>query len=132
MESVSGGSTKTVPNNTTLDNTNDKGENSSLFPELDPKAETTFQQSPVYDKKLFFSQLFKEGEMGIDLNYYYGAVDDWTEGLSSRDKRKKKTARGWIAQARTFMRMDNNDGKLKMNGDGAQMRDKMSKFLNRS
>lgn len=117
-------------NNTEENSTFSTEVEGNLFPEFDPNAETTFQKSPVYDKKLFFSQLSNEGEMGIDLNAYYHALDDWSEGLRARDKRKKKTARGWIAQARSFIRLDHKDGKVMMM-NGADVTERMRKFLSR-
>lgn len=91
----------------------DKG----LFPSM--VSEKSFQESEVYDFKKFQSKLEEQKNQGIDLVYYFHAVDDWSEGLPQKDKRKRKTNRGWVAQARSFMRSDNEKKKLKLLSDNS-------------
>lgn len=43
----------------------------------------------------------------IDLEYYWHAVNDWSD-----IKNEKRTARGWIATIRTFIRRDEETGRL--------------------
>jgi len=104
---------KSLPNNNSdipFDNQED------LFPEMNSENETTFEKSLVANKKVFISTFEKENQAGIDIEYYYQIVSDWSDGLSSRDRRGKKTARGWLATARGIMRRDAQDKKLKMRG----------------
>ncbi|MFA5298323.1 MAG: hypothetical protein WC389_08975 [Lutibacter sp.] len=70
-----------------------------------------FCDSPVSNMSLFLSQMTKELTLGIDVSYYYFAVRDWSGSAN-----KKRTAKGWIATARNFMRRDNEKGKLKLAG----------------
>lgn len=61
-----------------------------------------------YAKYEDFVLMFKDPAFAqIDLNYYYNAVKDWGD-ISN----KKRTARGWIATARNFMRSDIEKKKL--------------------
>lgn len=80
----------------------------SLFPESDPDKLTLFRNSLV-GKFEVFEKKFKEPEFQeIDLFYYFNAVSDWSDKAN-----KKRTARGWLATARDFMRGDLEKGKLK-------------------
>lgn len=102
-------------NNTDLNNTdlksNKEGQpqkSGSLFPESDPDKLTLFRNSLV-GKFEVFEKKFKEPEFQeIDLFYYFNAVSDWSDKAN-----KKRTARGWLATARDFMRGDLEKGKLK-------------------
>ena len=47
----------------------------------------------------------------LDLEYYYEAVRDWS--ASKGEKRKD-----WIATARTFIKRDKDNNKLKLKGNG--------------
>ena len=85
--------------------------NGSLFPESDPEKLTLFRNSLV-GKFESFEKKFKEPEFQeIDLFYYFNAVSDWSDKAN-----KKRTARGWLATARDFMRRDLESGKLKKVG----------------
>ena len=55
-----------------------------------------------------------EFEAGIDVEYYFYAVKDWANQLNKRDKRRKKTERGWISTGRNFMRADKKNNKLEI------------------
>jgi len=76
--------------------------------------ETEFHISPIAEELLFCKKLDAEIKLGIDVWYYHGAVSDWCDSLQKKDKRKKKSVRGWIACARQFMRRDKENGKLVM------------------
>lgn len=61
-------------------------------------------------KEKFSTDEFKE----IDLVYYFHAVADWSDSSN-----KKRTARGWLATIRNFMRKDKELGKLHRINDNA-------------
>ena len=106
---VKNGEYNNTSSNTTSINT--KGEQGSLFSESN-KA-TTFEDSPVRDLKVWRSQLQKEADLGIDVDYYFGVVRDWSLTLDPRTKKAKRTPRGWVATARQIIRRESNEGKLK-------------------
>lgn len=83
-----------------------------IFPDLDKSIETKFRESACYKYEIFESQFLDMKELDVNIYYYYNAVDNWCESLPNSDKRKKKTARGWIAAARNFMRKDSVNKKL--------------------
>lgn len=72
--------------------------------------ETIFSKSAVASITLFKKQLKEAVQLGVDVDYYYNSVLDWSE----TKKKEKRTARGWIATARGFMRRDNDNNRLKM------------------
>lgn len=76
--------------------------------EVDPM--TIFRDSALKDFELFEKEITKKGDLGIDLYFYYEAVKNW----SDKKPREKRTARGWAATAKDFMRADNQKGKLVM------------------
>jgi hypothetical protein len=91
--------------------------------------ETIFENSEVYDIEKFRERMQEEAKLNIDVHYYYHVVKDWTAGLRARDKRKYRTARGWIATARNMMRNDKKQGKLKMCVNSAKEND-LKSYLN--
>lgn len=100
---------------TNLTNTKSVPENdsSTLFPEVNPNKNTLFRNS-IYgndtDGILQFKKVFdKPDYTGIDIEYYYHAVKDWSDSAN-----KKRTLKGWIATARNFMRGDKDKNNLKM------------------
>lgn len=111
----------------TIDIDNSLFQPGGLFMTNDIEAE--FQLSPVFNKEVFFKKLEGSGKLGVDLNYYYEAVNDWSLKLPKRDKRKKKTPKGWIAEARSFMRRDKKDGKLVMIKSPEESEDKSKRML---
>lgn len=115
----------TILNQSTIDN-----ESPSLFPEekkskKKPATTTLFKNSTVNDFEIFQKKLSNPEFQGVDLNYYYNAVKDWSDSAN-----KKRTTAGWIATARNFMRGDHQKGKLVM-VKKEDNREKMSKFLDR-
>lgn len=107
---------KQVNTNTTNEpvnkGTKERG-NASLFPSLPSlDDELEFYLSPVAEYEVFIAQ-FKDVTGVVDIEYYYNAVMRWTDKLPRKDKRKYKTARGWIATAKDFMVGDEKDGKLR-------------------
>lgn len=70
-----------------------------------------FADSRFFDAVAFGEQFKDEGLAGVDIEYYYHAVADWSAGGG-----KKK--RDWIATARNFMRSDKREGKLQMRDAG--------------
>lgn len=77
-----------------------------------------FEQSPYYDRQKFLEywtgDKYPISEFpNTDTSYYYNAVKDWAE-YGSRKNPGKQTAKDWIGTARTFMRGDLKEGKLKL------------------
>lgn len=118
-------------NNTNSNNNTDIHKQEGLFPdEIDPKKKTLFKNSAVKDFDVFQKKFDEPDFKNVDLMYYFGAVRDWSDSAN-----KKRTAAGWIATARSFMRGDKQKGKLVLvvgQEEQNQKIDKMSKFLNRS
>lgn len=87
----------------------------SMFPEMDPDVALHFRDC-VFGKdggkSLFLGKFKKEIELGVDVEYYFNSVKDWSE--TKTQAKFKRTAKGWIATARNFMRSDKNENKLKM------------------
>lgn len=71
---------------------------------------TTFEKSNVSNWSVFEKELLDLEQMGVDINFYFNAVKDW----SLTKPNEKRTSRGWIATARSFMRSDTQKNKLKM------------------
>jgi hypothetical protein len=98
-------------NNTSFfSNTSNSQEQSSsaLFPEFDIDKKSLFKNSTV-GNIIAFKQQFKDPVYSnIDLDYYFNAIADWNE-----IKKVKRTAKGWLATARNFMRKDNEKKKLR-------------------
>lgn len=91
-------------------------EGSSLFPETNPNRKTLFSNSVFGDEKngfdVFVNKLVKKDDeisKQIDYHYYYNAIKDWSDSAD-----KKRSVRGWLATARTFMRGDKDKGRLKV------------------
>lgn len=115
-ESLHGGGKETLHNNTIIDTSilgNNGASTGSLFPDIDPNKESLFRNSVFAGdsgKLLYLNRLSEEQKLGIDVNYYYHAVADWSETKT----KVFRTAKGWVATARQFMRGDKNSNKLKM------------------
>lgn len=71
---------------------------------------TTFEKSNVSNWIVFEKEFLEFEKMGVDISYYFNAVKDW----SLTKTRQKRTAKGWIATTRNFMRSDTEKNKLKM------------------
>lgn len=99
---------------------------SSLFGNDDK--ELLFWESPAYVIEFVESHFMNEIHLGIDVWYYYRAVDNWASGLSKRDKRRKKSTRGWIKTMCNFMESDKKNGKIQMVKPDPQ--DDMQKMIN--
>ena len=69
---------------------------------------SNFRNSAVHDIEVFKSHFTKEEQDVIDIEYYHGAVERWSD-----TKKVRRTARGWIATAKNFMDRNNKEGKLK-------------------
>lgn len=78
---------------------------------------TTFARSAVATLEAFEAQMGKETALGIDVLHYFHAVKDWS---AIQGRKKLRTADGWIATARTFMRgdMGKNGVKMKRTAEG--------------
>ena len=105
-----------IINNNTIDNNkeNDAAKNLPASPYPSQREFVTlFRNSSIYKlvenndysrfEAIFDTPEFKD----IDLVYYFHAVNDWSEQAL-----KKRTARGWIATVRNFIRRDKERGKL--------------------
>lgn len=73
---------------------------------VEPKGRHLFKNSPYFDIKLFRAALQKAVDNGIDVDYYYHSVKDWSEAGAHKKVR-------WIPTARNFMRRDMERGSLK-------------------
>jgi predicted transcriptional regulator len=134
------GTKEPLDNNTnynTID-TNKGEEAKKILPAtlFDEKDNNTFRDSRVFNRTVFDSKFSIENEAGIDIGFYYGAVLDWSDKLPTRTKTQQdkalKTDNGWLAQVRTFMRMDKEKRKLKMIGGGHVSEvDDMSDYFSR-
>lgn len=126
-ESLLNGSKETLPNNTNFDNPNlinNGGENPLLFPEFYQEAKTLFKNS-IVGNEITFKQQFNKPEFdNIDVNYYFEAVKDWNE-----IKKVKRTAAGWIATAKGFMRRDLQKNVLKRIDEGKSMTESQFDYL---
>ena len=96
-----------------------------------PKEQTLFGEEESKEKKTLFRNslvyrlanlengnadytnylaLFKEPELQeVDMIYYFHVVCDWSD-----QKNMKRTARGWTATIRNFVRWDKERGKIHM------------------
>jgi hypothetical protein len=80
-----------------------------------------FANSKCFDFQVFSSELSEEAKLDVNLFYYYNSIKDW----SSIKTKVFRTDKGWIATARTWMRQDQEKGKLKMlTGDTMPMSNK--------
>lgn len=100
-----------------------------LFPAFLTSKPAEFVNSIAFDLNVFKAAMKKEEMLGVDILYYRNLVDEWCEKLSPRDKRKKRTSRGWIATARQFMRSDNEKGKMKTTGVQKEMQEESMKYF---
>lgn len=108
-EIVRGGSTEIAPNNKeSIKDSSKVKETSELFPDLSKSKKTLFRESSVKKYEVFASFFTGQEFLNVDLNYYFNSVADWSD-----QKNMKRTAKGWIATARTWMREDYRKGNLK-------------------
>ncbi|MFZ4705566.1 MAG: helix-turn-helix domain-containing protein [Bacteroidales bacterium] len=88
--------------------------------------ETVFSDSLLFDPDVFCKSFSGVKYAGVDINYYWQSVHDWSEG----NRKIKRTARGWEATVRTFMRGDKNKGKLVMLAKSEQSQQAVIDYLN--
>jgi len=99
-----------------------------LFPEteIDKKKKTLFRNSEIYakvvgDNYAEFEALFASPEFAkVDLVYYFHAVADWSD-----QKDMKRTAAGWVATVRNFIRGDMEKNKLHVKNEWCQTAQKV-------
>lgn len=97
----------------TGDPTNVSAENtppSSAAPphdEASPTKKTLFRNSTAADRETFFKTFSGEEFAALDMEYYYNAVADWSDSSNTM-----RTARGWFATVRTFIRGDKEKNRL--------------------
>lgn len=131
QETLLGGMQETLPNSTSSDSStytpSESGEKSpSLFPDFDKNKKTMFRNSIVGNIITFKEQFKEPAFQNINLDYYFEVVADWNE-----IKRTTRTARGWIATAKNFMKGDNEKGKLKLiNPNGKALTQETIDYLN--
>lgn len=94
-----------------------------------PKTKATlFKNSEAYDQDFFFEKLKEFEDQGVDLLAYYQAIEDWND-----IKETKRTSKGWIATARTWIRRDAKENKVKKINplvNPQKNEDDMREFLN--
>jgi len=137
--SLQGGSKNSLPNNTINNNTiniyREKQNASSLFPEKKSNdKELDVDSLPENVSEIFLKKMEKEISLGIDVGFYIESVLGWLTSLPKRDKRRKKTMKGYVATMQGFMRNDKAKGKLQMIKEVDEQeieRQRMIKYLNR-
>lgn len=82
-----------------------------ITPSKKADKKTMFKNSAVYDLETFKEKLKRESDLGVNLEYYFNNVLDWS---NIKDNKILRTATGWIATARSFMRGDKDKNKLVM------------------
>ena len=75
--------------------------------EANPNKKTLFRNSTAADRETFFKTFSGEEFAELDMEYYYQAVADWSDSSNTM-----RTARGWFATVRTFIRGDKEKNKL--------------------
>lgn len=99
---------ETFPNNTNSNTSKTlKEKQSDLFGQ--PTGKHFFRNSPLSDFDVFKRKFKDVEEAGVDIDYYFQAVRDW----SAAENTKKAD---WVATVRNWMRRDKQNGKLKMKG----------------
>ena len=77
-----------------------------------PNKKTIFENSAYFDINIFKKKLKDVEVLGVDIEYYHRAINNW-----STSKYQKRTAKGWVATARTWMEKDKDKGKLRIIND---------------
>lgn len=114
-------------NNTINSTVNKKGSTKNVEPTLFEEAtnkKTLFRNSVVADENVFRSQFKGQEYENVNLKYYYDGVLNWSDKAN-----KMRTARGWIATAKDFMRTDAEKGKLKRLVNFTDQQDAMKEYL---
>lgn len=128
-ETLHGGGKETCHYNTINDNTIDidtpAKDAGALFPDKNPNKKSLFRNSVFNDFKLFEKQFEQPEFKQVDLSYYFHSVKDWSDSAN-----KMRTARGWIATARSFMRGDTGKNTLKMKHSQEQDLEKHKQMMN--
>lgn len=78
-----------------------------LNDEASPNKKTLFRNSAAADRDAFFKTFGGDEYKMLDMEYYYQAVSDWSDSSNT-----KRTARGWFATVRTFIRGDKEKKRL--------------------
>jgi hypothetical protein len=68
---------------------------------------TLFRNSAAADRDTFFKTFGGDEYKTLDMEHYYQAVSDWSDSSNT-----KRTARGWFATVRTFIRGDKEKKRL--------------------
>lgn len=75
--------------------------------EANPNKKTLFRNSTAADRETFFKTFSGEEYATLDMEHYYNAVADWSDSSNTM-----RTARGWFATVRTFIRGDKEKNRL--------------------
>ena len=75
--------------------------------EANPNKKTLFRNSTAANRETFFKTFSGEEFAALDMEHYYNAVADWSDSSNTM-----RTARGWYATVRTFIRGDKEKNKL--------------------
>lgn len=114
VQNDSEGGVKMNPYNNIIDNNIDiystpkEKKQADIFPELSKNIKSLFRNSLLNDFKIFEKKFSEPEFQNVDLNYYFNQVRDWSDSSNT-----KRTAIGWAATARQFMRKDQTSKKLK-------------------
>lgn len=97
-----------------------ENENSLYLLSIEDNKPKEFHLSLASQEEFWNNALRNEAAMGINIEAYRLQVMNWNDTLPARDKRKKRTPRGWIATARQFMSSDKSKNRMiKMNDSKA-------------
>ena len=75
--------------------------------EASPNKKTLFRNSTAANRETFFKTFSGEEYATLDMEHYYNAVADWSDSSNTM-----RTARGWFATVRTFIRGDKEKNRL--------------------
>lgn len=70
---------------------------------------TLFKNSAYFEIAIFEKKLSEHAALGVDIEYYHRQINNWSEASN-----KKRTARGWVATARTWMERDKDKKQLRL------------------
>jgi len=77
---------------------------------------TLFKNSAYFEISIFKTKLKEHAALGVDIEYYHRQINNWSEASN-----KKRTARGWVATARTWMERDKDKNQLRLEKSDEQI-----------
>lgn len=111
---------------------NDDAHPATLFGAgVDENAETIFRTSAIGKWEVFKSTpTMREAELkGIDVPYYFRRLLGWSNKLSTRVAKNRRTAHGWLSTAQDWMEKDLEQGRLRTVAGKAADDEALMEFL---